>query len=95
MEFSEEIKDLYFKLQRKNSGEPREYTMTEIGKISRKALKIIEKNNPDHGAIPAFNGVLARVEYFNGYGASSEFIENIEEIKELAMQAFQEFFDKE
>jgi len=95
MEFSEEIKDLYFKLQRKNSGEPREYTMGEIEIISRKALEIIMKYNPDHEAIPAFKKVRERSDYFHLEQKFWTAAKDIDEVKDFAMQAFQEFFDKE
>ena len=96
MEFSEEIKDLYFKLQRKNSWEPREYTMGEIEIISREALEIIHNHNVDHEAIPAFKKVKERSDYYHiNNGTARKIPKNILEVKELAIQAFQEFFDIE
>jgi len=95
MEFSEELNALYFTLQQKNP-KPKEdlYAMTEIRNIIDRAQEILSKEEADHDVILAFNKVLEKIKYFENYGASSEFFENIIEVKQLAIQAFLLLFDR-
>ncbi|SDS13926.1 hypothetical protein SAMN04487764_1540 [Gillisia sp. Hel1_33_143] len=95
MEDFEELKALYLQLQGKKPKTKDDlYTMTEIRKIVESAQEIIRNNDVNHAAIDSFNEVLDRITYFENYGASSEFIENVIEVKERAIQAFQQFFDR-
>ena len=90
----EEFKKLYFRLQRKHSGEPREYTMTEIEKIAERAVEILEIHKPDPLVISAFKEVKEKSDYYHKNGGW-KYSNNIEEVKAQAIRAFQELSDRE
>ncbi len=90
----EEIELLYFRLRRKSPLPPNEYTMTEIEKIAENAIGIIKAHNANHEALAYFEKVIKKSDKYHT-GCKHRETVYVYEVKDLAMQAFQELFDRE